>query len=470
MRLPGFIQTARNFLFGTNVTRNLLNTFILNLGTVEVYIDIDAIKAITEGFNKNTAVYSIVMKFASKFGSIPRYVYNAKAKEEKAYKKPEMETMDESHPLVKLMNRPNPYESQDAFFTKVCAYWKVTGEGMIWLNRGDLEMYRLEDGSFDDAKINKLPVLEMYVLPSDKVNPIPDPDDVWNILGWKIDLGGQSIFIRKDDVVHWKMTSLQFDAPTRRHLRGFAPLAAGYKTLTEDNSITDASVRMAQNGGARGALSNETVGMSQTPTQAAQVKTVFDTKINNTSVKQQIAALEGKWTYHDFGQSSVDMQLIEWKQMSWKELCFLLTTPYEFFDSETTFANKEQAQKGWVSNDVMPACKQLDGELNRSLLPAFGLEGGAYIAADCSELPEMQKDMAALATALDTAWWIPPNRKLEMMDQEIINNPKFDEPWIPSGITPLSESGQDPAMEQALTDIQSMQNANRRSNSGTGNE
>lgn len=462
-------QAARNFLFGSNVTRNLLNTFILSLGTVEVYIDIDAIKAIAEGFNKNTAVYSIVMKFASKFGSIPRYVYDAKAKEEKAYKKP-VETLDESHPLVKLMNRPNPYESQDAFFTKVCAYWKVTGEGMIWLNRGDIEDYRLDDGSFDDAKVNKLPVLEMYVLPSDKVNPIPDPDDVWDILGWKLDLGGQPIFIRKDDLVHWKMTSLQFDAPTRRHLRGFAPLVAGYKSLQQNNSMSDAAVRMAQTDGARGAMVNKTIGASQNPVQSSNVKRVFDQKINNVSVKSEIASLEGDWHYESFGQTATDMQLLEGKQMSWQELCFLLATPYEFFDSKVTYANKAEAQKGWVSNDIMPACKQLDGELNRALLPSFGLESAAYIACDCSELPEMQKDMAALTTALAAAWWIAPNRKLEMMDQEPVDDPTFDEPWIPSGITPLSESGQDPAMEQALTDIQSMQNVNSGANRGNGNE
>lgn len=460
--LPGIFQAARNFLFGTNVTRNLLNTFILNLGTTEVYIDIDAIKAIAEGFNRNTAVYSIVMKFASKFGCIPRYVYNAGAKEEKAYKTPEV--LDENHPLVKLLNRPNPYESQDAFFTKICAYWKITGEGMIWLNRGDLNGYRNEDGSFQDDLINKLPVLEMYVLPSNLVNPIPDPYDIWDVLGWKMELGGEPIFIRKGDLVHWKMTSLQFDVATRRHLRGFAPLAAGYKTLAQNNSMSDAAVRMAQNDGARGAMVNRTIGVSQGPVQQANVKRVFDTKINSTTVKSEIAALEGDWHYENFGQTATDMQLLEGKQMSWQELCFLLTTPYELFDSKVTYANKLEAQKGWVSNDVMPACKQLDGELNRVLLKSFSLEGAAFIGADSSELSEMQKDMAAITTALAAAWWMTPNEKREVMEQEPINDAKLDELWIPSGITPLSESGQDPAMQQALQDIQSMQNANTGAN------
>jgi HK97 family phage portal protein len=330
---------------------------------------------------------------------------------------------------------------------------------MIWTNRGiDTVDYLLPDGTYNEAAIAKIPVLEMYVLPADKVNPIPEPGNPWGIIGWRLDLGGQKIDIPKSCVIHWKMTSLKSDFPIRNNLRGFAPLEAGYKSLAQNNSMSDAAVRMAQNDGARGVMVNKTIGASQNPIQQTQVKKVFDTRINTNQVKGAIAALEGDWTYENFGQTATDMQLLEGKQMSWQELCFLLSVPYEFFDSKVTYANKAEAQKGWVSNDIMPACKQLDGEMNRVLLPAFGLEGKGFIGADCSELPEMQIDMAAMTTALAGAWWFTPNEKREMMAEEPFEDPKFDEPWVPGGIGPLSESGADAEMQALQDTIDGMQN------------
>lgn len=463
MAFQGLVPSIRRFVFGDTaalITRTI-QTYLQSVGVAEVYIDIDAIKAITEGFNKNAAVYSIVMKFAQKFGNIPRYVYDAAAKQEKgkkirkgnefkAYSKPANNIYDENHPLVKLLNRPNEYESQDCFFTKVCAYYKVCGESMIWLNRGvDVVEYLLPDGTYDDKAISLLPVVEMYVLPADKLNPIPDPENPYGIKAWRLDLGGQKIDIPKSCVIHWKSTSMLSEFPLRNNLRGYSPLSAGYQTLQQNRSMSDAAVRMAQNDGARGVLVNKTIGASQSPTQQTQVRRTFDNGINNNKLKGAIAALEGDWTYENFGQTATDMQLLEGKEMSWKELCFLLSVPYEFFNADTTFANKEIAQKGWVTNDIMPACKQLDGEMNRALLPAFGLETAAFIGADASELPEMQIDMAAMTTALAGAWWFTPNEKREMMEEEPYEDPKFDEPWVPSGVTPLSDNA-----DQNMLDIQ----------------
>jgi HK97 family phage portal protein len=423
-----------------------------NIGTREVYADVNAQKAIDSGFNANTAVYSIVMKDAQKFGSIPRYVYDAKLMEEKAYSEGSVLRND----LSVLLNRPNDDESQDAFFAKVRASYKVSGEAFIWLNRGDVrQSYDPATNSFidrDSKDYMRQPVLEMYVLPPSRVNPVPDPGNVFGgVLGYIFDLDGAQHPLRKEDIIHWKSTTLNWDATMRTHLRGMPALTPGYKSLQNNNDATDAATRMYQNDGAKGVLSNESMG-SMTPTQQSQVKNLIDTKINNNDVKGAVAALQGKWAYHAIN-GSVDMQLLEAKKFSWQELSFLFDVPYELFDPETTFANKEQAQKGWVSNSIIPACKQLDGELNRMLLVAFGLENKAFIAADYSELPEMQLDLAAMATALAPTWWLTPNEKRMRMEEEPIEDPQMDEVWVPSGITPLSQMNDAAEMERETQEL-----------------
>lgn len=427
---------------------------VFRFGSTEVYPDITLKTSIQKGFNYNIAVYSIIMKDARKFASIPRYVYDAKKFEQKnkpcpagvnkalweakAYTPYEDKRPSAFAPsLSELLARPNEYLSQDMFFEAVRCYYKACGEAMIWLNRGDIEKYRNEDGSFQDEVIDKLPVLEMYVLPADMMTIVPDPSNLWGILAWVLDVG-ERVHIRKNDVIHWKSTNLNFSADTREHLRGLPPLVPGRKSLEMHNSMTNSSVRMAQNDGARFVLYNETMN-SMGPEQQANLKSVIDRKINNNDVKSAVATLQGKWGGIDLGKSAVDMELLKGKEMAWKELCFLFSTPYEFFDSQVTYANKEAAQIGWITNDIEPATSQLDGEMNRVLLKSFGLEGRAFIACDYTGLPEMKKVAAESAKLLQEIWSVPPNEILEYLGYERNPDKRFDEPWVPNGRMPISE-------------------------------
>jgi HK97 family phage portal protein len=430
------------------------SSLIYRQGAMEVYSNIDNNKAIDEGYNANTAVHSIVKRDAQKFGAIPRFVYDASEIEEKAGKKERKAYKTLENDLSKLLNRPNPFEGQDIFFTKVRTYERICGEAFIWLNRGDIRQGVDENDEFyerDDEQMDKMPVLEMYVLPANIVTVVPDPDNLYGVLGYVLELQTERVKLRKGDVIHWKGVNLNWDSTTREHQRGFPLLTPGYKTLQQNNDATNSAVRMYQNDGAKGLLFNETFD-KLTPVQQSQIKGVVDSKVNTNENKGSVATLQGKWGYVDIGGSSVDLQLLEGKELSWKELCFLFEVPYEFFNSDTTFANKEQAQKGWVSNTIIPACKQLDGELNRVLLKAFGLDKLGLICSDASGLPEMQKDMAQLSTALSTAWWITPNEKREEMGYESLPEPQMDEVWVTSG-QPLSQMNDSAEMERITNEL-----------------
>jgi hypothetical protein len=430
---------------------------IFSFSTPEVYTNHDNLTSIPQGFNASTAVYSIVMKDADKFGSIPRFVYDAAKREEKAakfrgftrieHKATPGDYYEEAPALTELLNRPNPFQGADMFLTLFRAYWKVCGESFIWLNRGDLERYRLPDGTLDDMAIDRLPVLEMYVLPANLISIIPDDSNLWGILGYVLEVG-ERIGIRKNDVIHIKMPNLNFDGASRTHLRGMSPLTPGSKTLGENQALTLASMRQAQNSGAKGIATNE-LTISQTPEQQTQVKRVFDEKINNNQIAGSVAALQGKWNYFNIGQTSVEMELMAAKEMSWKELCFLFKVPYEFFDSHTPYAEKQLTQFGWLTNDLIPACKQLDGELNRALLKAFSLEGKALICTDASDLPEMITAMVDAAKSMQELWCLSPNDVREFMGQERYDDDRFDQPWVPTGRVPLDDV-LDPEAQAAL--------------------
>lgn len=441
---PGFVSTVTSW-FKNLFTQGWRFNFF-GLGNREVLPDIDATKAVTEGFDMNAAVYSIVKRDIEKFAAVPRYLVDPKKLEEKRKKMPVQfkhlikATKEINNKLTDLLNRPNPYEGQAAFLKKTRAFYKVCGETFIWLNRGDITG---PDGrQLSDNKIDLMPVLEMYVLPAYLMKIVPDPDDIHGILGYLFNVGSRDLPLRKGDVIHWKDINLDFDATTRPQLRGMTPLRPGAAVLESNNSGTKASVRMYQNDGARAALANKSMN-AMDPQQETQLRHVFKTKINNNDVKGEIAALQGDWSLLNFGKSAVDMDLLKGREMGWKELCFLLNVPYELFDSTTTYANKEQAQKGWIINSIIPASKEFDDELNRVLLKSFLLEGKAIIQCDYSDLPELQQDMAALTTWLMNAYWITPNEKREYQGLERYDDIIFDEPWMPGTIKPLSQMNGD---------------------------
>lgn len=419
---------------------NRKSSLIRDIGGQAVYSDINNDRAVTRGFNTNTAVYSIAMKDAKKFASITRYVYDKNKIEQKANKDNIIEG-----DLMTLLQRPNPRMGQDAFLARVRCFYVVCGEAFIWLNRGDVAQSLNEFGELvdrSDEAQDKLPVLEMYVVPPMNVVINPDPDNLWGVLGYDLDIDGKKYPIRKNDMIHWANVNLDFDATMRTHLRGRSPLISGYKTLQQNDDATNASVRMYQNDGAKGFL-NQEVPMDMTAEQMSKIERVTDRKINNNDVKGAVAVLQGRWKFESVGGSSVDLQLLEGKELSWKELCFLMDMPYEFFDSHTPYAEKQLAQLGWLTNTIIPASKQLDDELNRALLKAFGLENLAFIGCDYADLPEIQQTKKDQAAWMMTVWPIYPNEVREALGYEKHPDPKFDEPWIPSGVTPASETGQD---------------------------
>jgi HK97 family phage portal protein len=428
-------------------------SLLMNVGDREVVTDITATTAITQGFNGNTAVYSIIKKDANKFASIPRFVYDtSKLKTRKKFYAPNRYIKSYNrdavlvNALAKLLERPNPMQGQAAFFKTARGFFKTCGETFIWLLR-DLPEYLPAD-----ADTNLYPILEMYVLPSNKVSLVPDPNNMWGVRGYIFEVGGIKLPIRKTDIIHWKDVNLNFDATTREHLRGMPALKPGEETLQANNDAERTTVRMYQNDGAKGALYGEDRdGIS--PDQETIIRGVVDRKVNNNDVKGAVATLMGvgKMGYLNFGGTSVDMELLEGKKMSWWELCNLFDVPYELFQSETTFANKEQAQKSWVSNSILPANYELDDELNRVLLRAFKLEGRAVIGCDATELPELQANMKELSEWLEKSPEITPNEKRIAKGYEPYKDPLMDEPWVDG--RPLSERNADDGFDAMAAEL-----------------
>lgn len=364
----------------------------------------------SDAYSTNDTVYSIIKTLGRKAASVPIEVYAN-------------DTEIEENELTKLLKRPNPSIGGDAFFEGVFSWYALKGEAIIWLNRGGIENGK---------------VLEMYLLPPDNMTAVADDQDLYGIKAWIFEANGKKIVIPKEDILHWKTFNPSFDAYEGSHLRGFNPLRSAAKRLQQDNDGMDAAVAMFQNGGAKGVLFNRDFA-NLTAEQQSQLKGVIDRKVNNAEMKAAVATLQGEWGYLDLGLTGVDMQLLASQELSMKRLCAVFGVPYELFQSDTTFANKEMAMKSFLVNTIIPYCKSFADELNRIVVPAFGR---FKIEFDFSSVHELQTDQAKMSTIYNAMFdrgALTINEYRELMGFDETTDPAHNKFYITGTYVPMSD-------------------------------
>jgi HK97 family phage portal protein len=429
-------------------TDSSLTSIVRQFGGMPVYPDPD-VERFLEAYTENAAVYSIVNLAARKFSFIPRYlVVEEDEEQEKSYKRllkqgqflkaQKVKTKAYSTPqgkagpesLEALLARPNPTYGQDLFYYSIYVSYKICGEAFVWLNRGDIE-------GMEDDTADQMPVLEMYWLPADLVTIIPDPLDVWGVMGYELDIDGKRAFVRKSDVIHWKTFNPFFDGTTREHLRGLLPPIN--KILQQEEDSTDAAVAMYQHGGARGVLTEKSL-KNISVEQKTKIEEITSKRINNKDLKSSIANLQGDWAYIDIGKDSVDMQLLEGNDKAFAKLCHAFGVPPGLFLIDQTYENQRSNRKRMLSELIMPDCASFNDEMNRLLLPAFGLKG-QKIEPDYSELPEMQEDMKDMIVTLKDAP-ITKNEFREAIGYDPLPVEEMDKVFVTSNEVPIDEIGE----------------------------
>lgn len=422
---------------------------------------------VTEGYLGNADVYAIVNFLARKCASLPWYVYKVKPtskarNEHRRYKHLSKgissqgafeqalitrknayeENIVMDSPLARLLERPNSYQGQDQFFQNLFGFRVLSGEGNIYLNNGGIQGGK---------------VLEMNVLPTQFLEIYPDPNDLYGILGYRMQLD-KGIDLPKDQVIAWKSWNPDFNSTTRSHLRGISPIRAAYKTLRMSNNAADASASMAKNGGARGAFSPKIingVAANVNENQAADIQRIVNTNINGTDNKGKITILQTPWDYMNLGLTSIDMELIESMNYSLHQWCRVFGLPGVIFDtSVSSYNNYQNAMRDLMTNTIVPLACELRDELNKMLVPMF--KEDVYIDFDITALPELQQDMERMSRILRDANWLTMDEKRVAMNYDKKGG-AFDHAYVNQGLVTLEQV----MMDLSIADDNSNDNRQR---------
>ena len=427
----------------------LYNNGVIPVNTGAILQSYDA-KKYTDAYSENADVYAIVSFLARKCASIPWYVYqlnegqkakasllkykqltkggitnfdNALIHRKNAY---DDSMIVENTPLADLLNNPNSYQSQDAFFENLFGFRFLSGESFVWGNRGNIT-----NGKF----------VELLVLPSQFTDIIPDPNDLYGILGYQLDNMGTTINLAKSDVMQWKSWNPNFDVSTREHLRGLSPIRAAWNNYLMGVEAQKSAASQMANGGAKGALVPKVVGNQipmVTELQASTMQQALASRINNNMKGGSVAMLQTPWEYLNFGLSNAEMQIIDTMKFSLEQWCRVFGMPVVLFSADNMSDNNYQnALRDLVTNTIVPMLGQLRDELNKWLIPNVG-RGMEYIDFDITALPELQKDIEKLVAQLAQAYWLTLDEKRMAMNYEPLGG-EFDKAYINSGLTPIED-------------------------------
>jgi HK97 family phage portal protein len=410
----------------------------------------------TEAYEANADVYAIASFLARKAASIPWYVYTKKpgAKARMALQRYKSLTKGLSNPgameqalmarkaaydenmvvddsaTALLLKSPNAYQGQDQFFEQLFGMRFLTGEGIIWGN----------DGNIDEGEFS-----ELFVMPTQYMDIIADPLDLFGLSGWVLQAGNGNMALEKEDVLQWKSWNPQFDSSTRVHLRGVSPIKAAWNNYLMGAEAQKASAKLMANGGAKGALVPKPVG-NQIPLvdekTAAQMQMALADRVNNNNRYGQVAMLQTPWEFLNFGLTSGEMALIDTMKFSLEQWCRVFSMPVVLFSAENMADNNYQnALRDLVTNTIVPMCAQLRDEMNKWLLPRMG-DTDMFIDFDIQALPELQRDIEKMVNGLKAADWLTMDEKRVAMNYE----PKggaYATSYIPQGMIPIEQANMD---------------------------
>ena len=450
------INFIRKYLAGTSLptpnNENLLNRIIWGQFGTDViqWYDGKQLEFITEGYQKNAMVYSIIRKIADKVKAADLQVFKpvadkSRAKyrslkysgkdlsfhQSKVIKRKELQLIDNADPLVDLLLKPNKKQSYTEFIDEICTWFQTTGEVFI---------YGVGPGS-DSRNFGKYS--ELFCLPTHLVEiktnltRLVMSEDI--VLGYKLSIGDQMVVIPKEDVLHIKMVNLIWDL-NGSQMRGQSPLLAGAQFLKKNNLGVEAGAKQNQNQGANGIVSPSPGPPELWPDaiERERIQQGIDARVNGVENRGRVATSGLPMQYTQMGFSGQAMQLIESLRYDDEKLCGLWGVHPVIFMPTATRAELEVAQKSLVTDVALPFLNLVEKKLEDWLNPKFGTN--YVIEYDVSSFPEMQPDVKMIMEQYRDNETITKNELRIMLGWDEMTVDGADTLWVSSNKIPIEDA------------------------------
>ncbi len=334
-----------------------------------------------EGFASNAIGYRAVRMIAEAAASIPWLAYEGDAEAV-------------AHPLLTLLRRPNPGQPGREFLEMLYGFLLVAGNAYV-------EKAEIEGAS-----------RELYTLRPDRVKIVASAS------GWpeafEYSVNGQSVRLPRENVLHLKLFN-----PLNDHY-GMSPFEAAQRSIDTHNAAAAWNKAMLDNSARpSGALVYAAGGGHLTAEQFERLKAELELSYQGASNAGRPMVLEGGLDWKEMGFSPQEMEFIEAKNASAREIALAFGVPPMLLGipGDNTFANYAEANRSFWRQTVLP----IAGRVAEALTGFLG-NGTLRLTHDLDQVEAMAPDREALWARVEKASFLTPDEKRAAVGYGAINS------------------------------------------------
>jgi len=316
-----------------------------------------------EGYQQNAIVYRCINEIANGAAAVKFKVFDG-------------DTQIENHPLEVLLNRPNPQMAGSEYFQALYSYLLLDGNS-----------YALR------TDVNGRPA-ELHILRPDRMTITPSKTQIPANYQYKV--GGQVVAqydvdqeTGASDIKHIKMWNPLDD------YYGLSPISAAAVDIDQHNLAARHNVNLLNNGarpsGAIVFKPKDDAGMpvQLSESQRQQLHTDLNARFAGPDNSGRAMLLEGDFDWKEMGLTPKDMDFLELKNMSARDiaLCFGVPSQLVGVPDAQTYANVQEARLALYEDTIVPLMMRMQSDLNEWLAPSFG--DSIQLKYDLDSIPAM---------------------------------------------------------------------------------
>ena len=327
-----------------------------------------------------------------------------------------------NHPLVRLLNNPNPFMSRGQMWGTVVMDRSLAGNAYLL-------KARVAGGPMEGA------IAELWRLRPDRVKIIPDPKTF--ISGYEYRVGSETVLLPPEDVMHFK---------TRNPLNDYygMPQLMSIAGRIDIDEYQKGFLRSFYERGGVGPGSILTVKRSLNELQKEEIRGRFGQRFGGPNAVHEMMILdntEGTYTQMGLNRGLRDALPQEIDAMSEARIAMAFGIPGSILGlrigyESSSFANKRQDWAVFWDLTMVPLLSDLDDVLNLSIVPDFtGIDDVTFDLSDIRALNEdvdkihdrWRKDLLAGGVSLEEF------REATGLDPDI----EVGTFYVPSNVNPM---------------------------------
>lgn len=301
-----------------------------------------------EGYRQNAIVYRCVNEIANGAACIPFKAYQGDIE------------LDQ-HPILSLLQRPNPMQAGVEYFQAVYSYLLLSGNN-----------YAIRSDVAGEVR-------ELYLLRPDRVRVKPSktstPEGYEYVINSKvIKTYDSNPMTGESEVKHMKLYNPLDD------YYGLSPLMAAAVDIDNHNAINKHNISLLNNGARpSGAIvfkptSDRGMPIQLSDGQRQQLQDDLDVKFKGPANAGRPLLLEGDFDWREMGLSPKDMDFLQQRNMAAKDiaLCFGVPSQLIGIPDSQTYSNVQEARLALYEETIMPLARRIQSDLNEWLSPTYG--------------------------------------------------------------------------------------------------